>query len=84
MLAVCGEPEPAAVLLAAADGVRTPLPRSRPEQEWADAVAATAAAALPAPVLAAARERGAAMDGARAAAMVESLAAALAGRAGGE
>jgi predicted ATPase/DNA-binding SARP family transcriptional activator len=74
VLTALGDVRAAAVLLAAADAVRGPLPRSVPEQESADAVAGRAAAALSAAELAAAREQGARLDRDQAGALVAVLA----------
>ncbi|SHN31631.1 BTAD domain-containing putative transcriptional regulator [Actinacidiphila paucisporea] len=70
VLTALGETRTAVVALAAADAVRGPVPRSVPEQEIADAVAARAAAALSAAEVAAARERGAGLDREQAVALV--------------
>ncbi|MBM9436021.1 hypothetical protein [Actinacidiphila bryophytorum] len=74
VLPALGQARPAAVLLAAADAVRGLVPRSVPERSAVDALAERLSAALPAADLAAARERGAALDGGRAAALVAVLA----------
>ncbi|MFG1805799.1 BTAD domain-containing putative transcriptional regulator [Streptomyces sp. NPDC049040] len=79
VLSLLGDAAAAAVLLAAADRVRGPMPRSRPERETYEAVAARAAAALSAAESAAARERGAGLDRERAAALVAVLAGGGAG-----
>ncbi|WUH91848.1 winged helix-turn-helix domain-containing protein [Streptomyces sp. NBC_00433] len=85
VLTALGETRTAVVALAAADAVRGLVPRSVPEQEVADAVAARAAAALSAAEVAAARERGAGLDREQAAALVAVLAGGSAdlGAAGG-
>jgi predicted ATPase len=74
VLAALGHARPAAAVLAAAGSVRGEVPRSVPEQAAVGALAERLSAALSAADLAAARERGAALDGERAAALVAVLA----------
>lgn len=73
-LTALGDVMGAVELLAVADAVRGPAPRSVPEQEAVDAVTAQAASALSAAELAAARERGGGLARERAAALVALLA----------